>query len=249
MGKLNGKVAVITGGSEGIGHSTARLFVEEGATVVITGRNKDTLDTAVKDIGGAIEAFRSDSRNLADLDALKAYMENKHGRVDIVFANAGGGRLGPFEQVTEDDFDYTFDTNAKGTFFTVQKLLPLVPNGGSIILNTSIAASKGLPNFSVYSATKAAIRSFARTLTTDLKERGIRVNALAPGHTATDIMRKTGVPHESIDGINAQIQAQVPAGRIGTGDDIGKAALFLASDDASYVTGIELTVDGGWAQV
>ncbi len=249
MGRLDGKIAVITGGSEGMGRSTARLFVEEGATVVITGRNQETLDAAVREIGGAVEAFRSDILNLADLDALRGYVEGKHGRVDVLFANAGGARLGPFEQVTEEDFDYTFDTNAKGTFFTVQKLLPLIPNGGSVILNTSIAGYKGLPNFSVYSATKAAIRSFARTLTTDLKGRGIRINALAPGHTATDIMRKTGIPVESIDGINAQIQAQVPAGRIGTGDDIGKAAVFLASDDASYVTGIELTVDGGWAQV
>lgn len=249
MGKLNGKIAVITGGSDGMGRSTARLFVEEGATVVITGRNQDTLDAAVREIGGAVEAFRGDIGNLADLDALKVHVENKHGRVDVLFANAGGARLGPFEQVTEEDFDYTFDTNAKGTFFTVQKLLPLIPNGGSVILNTSIAGSKGLPDFSVYSATKAAIRSFARTLTTDLKGRGIRVNALAPGHTATDIMRKTGVPAESVDGINAWIQTQVPAGRMATGDEIGKAALFLASDDASYVTGIELTVDGGWAQV
>lgn len=249
MGKLNGKIAVITGGSDGMGRSTARLFVEEGATVIITGRNQDTLDAAVREIEGAVEAFRGDIGNLADLDALSVHVENKHGRVDVLFANAGGARLGPFEQVTEEDFDYTFDTNAKGTFFTVQKLLPLIPDGGSVILNTSIAGSKGLPDFSVYSATKAAIRSFARTLTTDLKGRGIRVNALAPGHTATDIMRKTGIPADSIDGINARIQAQVPAGRIGTGDDIAKAALFLASDDASYVTGIELTVDGGWAQV
>lgn len=249
MGKLDGKIAIITGGSEGMGRSTARLFVEEGATVVITGRNQDTLDAAVREIGGAVEAFRGDISKLADLNALRTHAEARHGRVDVLFANAGGGRLGPFEQVTEEDFDYTFDTNAKGTFFTVQKLLPLIPDGGSVILNTSIAGSKGLPDFSVYSATKAAIRSFARTLTTDLKGRGIRVNALAPGHTATDIMRKAGIPVESIDGINARIQAQVPAGRIGTGDDIAKAALFLASDDASYVTGIELTIDGGWAQV
>lgn len=249
MGKLDGKIAVITGGSDGMGRSTARIFVEEGATVVITGRNQDSLDAAVKDIGGSIEAFRSDIQNLADLDALKAHVEKRHGRVDVLFANAGGAKLGPVEQVTESDFDFTFDTNAKGTFFTVQKLLPLMPEGASVILNTSIAGSKGLANFSVYSATKAAIRSFARTLTTDLKERRIRVNALAPGHTATEIMSKSGIPADMVEGINAEIQKQVPAGRIGTGDDIGKAALFLASDDSSYVTGIELTVDGGWAQV
>jgi NAD(P)-dependent dehydrogenase (short-subunit alcohol dehydrogenase family) len=249
MGKLNGKIAIITGGSEGMGRSTAKIFVEEGATVVITGRNQQTLDAAVREIGGSIEAFWSDTQNLGDLEALKAHVEKKHGRVDVLFANAGGARLGHFEQVTEADFDYTFDTNAKGTFFTVQKLLPLMPDGASVILNTSIAASKGLPSFSLYSATKAAIRSFARTLTTDLKERHIRVNALAPGHTATEIMLKTGLTREQVDGINAEIQKHVPAGRIGTGDEIGKAALFLASDDSSYVTGIELTVDGGWAQV
>lgn len=249
MGRLNGKVAVVTGGSDGMGRSTAKLFVQEGATVIITGRNQQTLDAAVQEIGGSIEAVRSDSLVLTDLDALKNAVETKHGRVDILFANAGGARLGPFEQVTEEDYDYTFDTNAKGTFFTVQKLLPLIPNGGSVILNTSIAGSKGLPDFSVYSATKAAIRSFARTLTTDLKDRGIRVNALAPGHTDTDIMQKTGVPHDQIDGINAWIQTQVPAGRMASGDDIAKAALYLASDESSYVTGIELTVDGGWAQV
>lgn len=249
MGKLNGKIAIITGGSEGMGRSTAKIFVEEGATVVITGRNQQTLDAAVREIGGAIEAFRSDIQNLADLEALKDHVKRKHGRVDVLFANAGGAKLGHFEQVTEADFDYTFDTNAKGTFFTVQKLLPLMPDGASVILNTSIAGSKGLPSFSVYSATKAAIRSFARTLTTDLKERHIRVNALAPGHTATEIMHKTGLTTEQVDGINAEIQKHVPAARMGTGDEIGKAALFLASDDSSYVTGIELTVDGGWAQV
>lgn len=249
MGRLDGKIAIITGGSDGMGRSTARLFVEEGAAVIITGRNQRTLDAAVADIGGAIEAFRSDLLELSDLDALRAHVEKTHGRVDVLFANAGGGRLGPFEAVTEEDFDHTFDTNAKGTFFTVQKLLPIMPAGGSIILNTSIAASKGLPDFSVYSATKAAIRSFARTLTTDLRGRGIRINALAPGHIATDIMRKSGIPDDRIDDINARIEADVPAGRIGTGDDIAKAALFLASDDSSYVTGIELTVDGGWAQV
>jgi NAD(P)-dependent dehydrogenase (short-subunit alcohol dehydrogenase family) len=152
-----------------MGRSTARIFVEEGATVVITGRNQQTLDAAVQDIGRPIEAFRSDSLPLSELDALKEHVEAKYGRVDILFANAGGARLGPFDQVTEDDFDYTFDTNVKATFFTVQKLLPLILGGGSVILNTSIAGSKGLLNFSVYSATKAAIRSFTRTLTTDLK--------------------------------------------------------------------------------
>lgn len=249
MGRLAGKIAVITGGSDGMGRTTAQLFVREGATVIITGRNQDTLDTAVWEIGGSIEAFRSDISKLSDLDALKAHVEQRHGRVDVLFANAGSARLGPFEAVTEEDFDYTFDINAKGTFFTVQKLLPLIPNGGSVILNTSIVAYKGKPDFSVYSATKAAIRSFARTLTTDLKERRIRVNALAPGHTATDIGRKSGIPEQAMEEFNAAVVAQVPLGRIGTGDDIAKAALFLASDESSYISGVELSVDGGWAQV
>ncbi len=249
MGKLDGKVAVITGGSAGMGLATAKLFAHEGARVIVTGRDQAALDAAVRDIGSGVEAFRSDVSVVADLEALRAHVAERHSRVDIVFANAGGGRPGLFEQVSEDDFDFTAGTNFKGTFFTVQKLVPLIPTGGSVILNTSILGSQGRPGFSVYAATKAAIRSLARSLTAELSAKGIRVNALAPGHIDTDIMRKVGLSDDMIQQVNAQAHAQIPMGRSGTADEIAKAVLFLASDDAAYVTGVELSVDGGWAQV
>lgn len=249
MGKLDGKVAVVTGGSAGMGLATAKLFVREGATVVITGRDQAALDAAAREFGDRAEAVRSDIANLADLDALRKHVEERHGRVDIVFANAGGGRPGLFEQVSEDDFDFTVGTNLKGTFFTVQKLVPLMTAGGSVILNTSILGSQGRPGFGVYAATKAAIRSLARSLTAELSAKGIRVNALAPGHIDTDLMRKAGLPGDMIEQVNAQAHAQIPMGRSGAPDEIARAVLFLASDDASYVTGVELSVDGGWAQV
>ncbi|OAV51494.1 hypothetical protein A6U98_01525 [Rhizobium sp. WYCCWR10014] len=247
MGKLDNKIALVTGGSTGMGLDTARLFIKEGAKVVITGRNRSTVEAAAREIGA--DFVQGDVSKLEDTIRLRDHLNDKYGRVDVIFANAGGGKLVPLEDVTEDDFDTTVDTNFKGTFFTVQKLLPLVPNGGSIILNTSIAGSKGLPNFSVYSATKAALRSLARTWTTDLKARGIRVNALAPGHIATDILLKSGLSAEQVDGINGHVISLIPLGRMGTGEEIAGPALFLASDDSAYVTGIELTVDGGWAQV
>ena len=249
MGKLDGKVAVVTGGSAGIGLATAKLFVHEGAKVVITGRDQAELDAAAQKIGDGVEAFRSDISKVADLEALGAYLKEQYGRVNVLFANAGGGRPGLFEQVSEDDFDFTVDTNFKGTFLTVQKLVPLMTAGGSVILNTSIQGSKGMPGFIVYAATKAAIRSLARSLTAELSGKGIRVNALAPGFIDTDIMRKVGMSEEMIQQQKAGAQAAIPMGRIGTADDVAKTVLFLASDDASYVTGIELTVDGGWVQV
>lgn len=249
MSKLAGKVAVITGGSSGMGLATARLFVAEGAKVVITGRNQEALDAAVASIGEGAEAVQGDISKLADIERLRDHVAQAHGRVDVIFANAGGGTFGPIGAVSEADFDLTVDTNLKGTFFTVQNLLPLVPDGGSVILNSSIAGSKGLPDFSVYSATKAALRSFARTWTTDLKARRIRVNALAPGQIDTDIMRKAGLTQEQVDGFIAQVVQQIPLGRMGASEEIASVALFLASDDSSYVSGIELTVDGGWIQV
>ena len=249
MAKLNGKVAVVTGGNSGMGLATAKLFVSEGAKVLITGRDQAALDAAVKEIGESAEAFRSDISKLADLDALAAHVKQKHGRVDVVFANAGGGRPGPFEQVSEDDFDFTVDTNLKGTYFTVQKLVPLMTSGGSVILNTSILGSQGRPGFSVYSATKAAIRSLARSLTAELSAKGIRVNALAPGQIDTDIMRKVGMSDEMIQQVNEQASAQIPMGRTGAAEEIASVVLFLASDDSAYVTGVELCVDGGWAQI
>ncbi|MDV4183146.1 SDR family oxidoreductase [Rhizobium brockwellii] len=247
MGKLDNKVALVTGGSSGMGLDTARLFIKEGAKVVITGRNRLNVEAAASEIGA--DFVQGDVSKLQDIIRLRDHLKDNYGRIDVIFANAGGGTLVPFEDVTEDDFNTTVDTNFKGTFFTVQKLLPLVPDGGSIILNTSIAGSKGLPNFSVYSATKAALRSLARTWTTDLKVRGIRVNALAPGHIATDILRKSGLSAEQVNGINGLVIPLIPLGRMGTGEEIAGPALFLASDDSAYVTGIELTVDGGWAQV
>jgi NAD(P)-dependent dehydrogenase (short-subunit alcohol dehydrogenase family) len=233
-----------------MGLATAKLFVAEGAKVVITGRSQSSLDAAVAAIGAGVEAVRGDISSLADLDRLHDHIAKTYGHVDVVFANAGAGRFGSVADVSEADFDHTVDTNLKGTFFTVQKLLPLMGEGGSIILNTSIAGSKGLPDFSVYAATKAALRSFARSWTTDLKARGIRVNALAPGQIDTDIMRTAaGLTQEQVDGFVAQVVPLIPVGRPGRPDEIAKAALFLASDDSSYVTGIELTVDGGWIQV
>ena len=249
MSKLTGKIAVITGGNSGMGLATARLFVAEGAQVIITGRRQKDLDAAVESIGQGAEGVQGDIANLGDLDRLHDHLKSKYGRVDVVFANAGVGNVSPFGNVTEAEYDQTFNVNVKGTFFTVQKLLPLIPDGGSVILNTSIAANSGMEAFSVYSATKAALRSFARTLTADLKSRKIRVNALSPGPIDTPIFGKTGLTEEQIKGFKSGLLTQVPMGRLGHVDEIAKPALFLASDDSSYITGIELTVDGGMSQV
>ncbi|WP_250537198.1 glucose 1-dehydrogenase [Caballeronia sp. AZ10_KS36] len=249
MTKLPGKIAVITGGNSGMGLATARLFAKEGAKVIITGRRQKELDEAVKSIGAEAEGVLGDVSRLSDLDKLHDHVKAKYGRVDIIFANAGLGSFAPIDQVTEAHFDETFNVNVKGTYFTVQKLLPLVPDGGSIILNASIASSTGMEAFSVYSATKAAVRSLARTLTADLKARKIRVNAISPGPIDTPIFGKAGLTDEQIEGFKSGIAAQVPLGRIGLSEEIAKPALFLASDDSSYISGIELTVDGGMAQV
>lgn len=249
MGKLSGKIAVVTGGSAGMGLATAKLFVEEGAEVVITGRDQAALDAATRTIGRNVEAFRSDISKVADIEALHAHVEEQYGRVDIVFANAGTAKPAPFGQVSEDDFDFGVDTNLKGTFFTVQKLVPLMSAGGTVVLNTSIQGSKGWPGFTVYAATKAAIRSLARTLTAELSAKGIRVNAVAPGFIDTDLIRKVGLSDDAIEQINAQAHAQIPMGRSGSAHEVAKTVLFLASEDAAYVTGVELTVDGGWTQV
>jgi NAD(P)-dependent dehydrogenase (short-subunit alcohol dehydrogenase family) len=249
MNRFKDKVVVITGGSTGIGLATATLFAREGAKVVIMARNEAAMQAARESINGDMEAIPGDISKLGDLEALAGYLERKYGRVDILFANAGGGVLGPLESVTEVDFDKTVTTNFKGTYFTVQTLIPLMGIGTSVVINTSVAGSKGLPNFSVYSATKAAVRSLARTWTTDLKGRGIRVNAIAPGHIDTDIMVRNGIPADQVAGINEEVTKQIPLGRMGTPEEIANAVAFLASDEASYITGIELTVDGGWTQV
>ena len=250
MKRLEGKIAVVTGGSSGMGRATAKQFVAEGATVIITGRRQDKLDETVAEIGGAIESFQSDIADLKDLERLRVHIADTHGRIDVIFANAGGGTLGAFGSVTEADFDHSVTTNLKGTFFTVQTLLPLVVDGGSIILNGSIAASLGMPAFTVYSATKAAIRSFARTWTTDLSARCIRVNTLAPGTILTPIMtEQAGFTDDQLEAFYAKTASETPLGRNGSSSEIATVATFLASAESSFITGVELHVDGGYAQV
>jgi len=242
-GKLSGKVAVITGGTEGIGFATAQLFVSEGAHVFITGRRQQELDEAVKAIGRNVTGVQGDVTKLADLDRLYEVVAKVTGRIDIILANAGYGELAPFGKITEEHFDKLFNVNVKGALFTVQKGLPLLKDGGSIIITGSVAGSKGTPAFGVYGATKAAVRSFVRTWTSDLKDRRIRSNVLSPGPINTPLMSRQ--PADVI----ARIASTVPMGRIGESEEVAKAALFLASDDSSFVTGIELFVDGGRAQI
>ncbi|HEV7442365.1 MAG TPA: SDR family oxidoreductase [Steroidobacteraceae bacterium] len=246
MKRLEGKVALITGGNSGIGLATAKQFVHEGAYVFITGRRDPELAQAVKEVGGNVTGVQGDVSKLDDLDRLFAQIKRQKGRLDVVFANAGGALpLATLGSITEEQYDSIFNANVKGLLFTVQKALALMPDGASIILNASVVGSKGLPDWSVYSATKAAVRSFARTWTTDLKARRIRVNAVSPGYTDTP-------PWHSIEGAEERmkfISSSVPLGRFGTPDEIARAVVFLASDDASYITGTELFVDGGFAQV
>jgi NAD(P)-dependent dehydrogenase (short-subunit alcohol dehydrogenase family) len=243
MGKLQGKVAVITGGTTGIGFAAAKLFVEEGAFVFITGRRQKELDQAVKAIGSNVTGVQGDVANLADLDRLYKTVEAKGRRIDIVFANAGFAEFAALGSITEEHFDRLFNVNVKGTLFTVQKALPLLNDGGSIVLTGSVGSVKGTPALWVYGATKAAIRNFVRAWTVELKDRRIRSNVLSPGPTETPI-----VDRQPADAI-ARIVSTIPMGRMGEPDEIAKAALFLASDDSSFVTGIELFVDGGRGQV
>src|SRR5713101_7238110 len=249
MGKLEGKIALVTGGNSGIGLATAKRVVNEGAYVFITGRRKPELDAAVNEIGENVTGVQGDVSNLADLDRLFAQIKQEKGKLDIVFANAGIARYAPFGQITEEHFDSIFDINVRGVLFTVQKALPLLPDGAAVILNASVVGSKGLSANSVYSATKAALRSFARTWTTDLKSRHIRVNAVSPGPIDTpglnDLVASAGAGAERMKAI----PNTVPLGRLGTPDEIAKAVVFLASDDSSFITGAELFVDGGFAQV
>jgi NAD(P)-dependent dehydrogenase (short-subunit alcohol dehydrogenase family) len=253
MKKLEGKVAVITGGNSGIGLATAQRFVSEGAYVFITGRRQGELDAAVKQIGennNNVTGVQGDVSNIANLDRLYAAVKEQKGHIDILFANAGVGELVPLGAITEAHFDKTFGINVKGLLFTVQKALPLFQDsGGSIILNASIAASKGVEASSVYNASKAAIRSFARTWTVELKHRKIRVNAISPGPIDTPGFNGLAQTEELIEQFKTSIVSSVPMGRMGSSDEIAKAVSFLASDDSSYVTGIELFVDGGMAQI
>jgi NAD(P)-dependent dehydrogenase (short-subunit alcohol dehydrogenase family) len=249
MKKLDGKIALITGGNSGIGLATAKRFVAEGAYVFITGRNQSKLEEAVREIGSNVTAVQSDVANLDDLDRLFAQIQKEKGQLDIVFANAGVFKYRPLDAIDEEHFDTIFNSNVKGLLFTVKKALPLLPDGASIVLNGSIVGSKGLSSNSVYSATKAAVRSFARTWTTDLKSRRIRVNVVSPGPIDTPALQDLYSSSDTGRQRMANIGNLVPMGRLGTADEIAKAVVFLASDDSSYITGIELFVDGGTAQV
>jgi NAD(P)-dependent dehydrogenase (short-subunit alcohol dehydrogenase family) len=242
-GKLTGKVAVITGGNSGIGLATARLFIAEGAHVFVTGRRQKELDAAVESLGPQATGVQGDVANPADLDRLYDVVKKSKGRIDVLFVNAGVGELVPIQQVTEVHFDKIFNVNVRGALFTVQKALPLLQDGASVILTGSVAGSKGVEAFGVYNASKAAIRSFARSWTSDLKSRKIRVNVISPGPIDTPILDP--IPKDAVAGF----VSAVPLGRIGKPEEIASAALFLASHDSSYITGVELFVDGGMGQV
>ncbi len=249
MSKLNDKIAVVTGGSSGIGLATAQRFIADGAQVVITGRNQGTLDAAIAELGDRATAIRGDVANLKDLDRLFAQVREQFGRIDVLFANAGIAPFVPLEAVTEEHFDALFNINVRGLFFTVQKALPLLSEGASVILTASVVAQSGLPNTSIYSATKAAVRSLGRTLAAELSPRGIRVNVVSPGLIETPLVGKLGLSQEEIDAFAAQVVEQTPLGRPGKPEEIAATVAFLASDDASYFTGADLVADGGMIQV
>ncbi len=249
MAKLDGKVAVITGGNSGIGLATAKLFYEEGATVVITGRSQEKVDAAVQEIGPNAVGIVSDAGNLQDISALFSDLKQRYGQIDVLFANAGIGKFAPIEMTEESFFDEIMNINFKGVYFAIQQALPLLKDGSSIVINTSVVNVKGMPNASVYSASKAALRSLVRTLATELAARQIRVNAVSPGPIETPIYDKLGLPKEQIDGFATELQKQIVLGRFGKSEEVAKAALFLASDDSSFIDGEEIAVDGGFAQV
>lgn len=248
--RLNGKIAVITGATSGIGLATAKRFAAEGARLYITGRRKDVLDAAVAEIGGNVTGIQADSAKQGDLDQLFARVKTEAGRIDVLFVNAGGGSMVPLGQITEEHFDDTFNRNVKGVLFTVQTALPLLGKGSSVILTGSTAGSTGTPAFSVYAASKAALRNFARNWILDLKDRGIRINTLSPGPTeTTGLVELAGKDKAQQQGLLDYMASQVPLGRVGHADEIASAALFLATDDSSFITGAEIFADGGLAQV
>lgn len=248
--RLKGKIALVTGGNGGLGLATAKRFLAEGATVVITGRRQNQLDAALAELGDGASGVQGDISKLDDLDKLFSTIKEQHGRLDVLFANAGLGEFSPLGEITEAHFDKIFSVNVKGTLFTVQKALPLMSRGGAIVINGSITSIKGTPAFSVYSASKAALRSFARTWAVDLKDRGIRVNVVSPGTVITPgYKNELGLTDEQIEDLKRQAAAATPSGRAGTPDEIAKAVVFLASGESSYVNGIELFVDGGVAQI
>ncbi|WP_313616722.1 glucose 1-dehydrogenase [Agrobacterium sp.] len=243
------KVVIVTGGTSGIGLATAKAFSQQGASVFITGRRKDALDAAIKEIGGRVTGVQADMSKLVDIDRLYDAVQQQHSHIDVVFANAGGGEMSPLGAITEEHYQKTFDTNVKGTLFTVQKALPLLRDGASIILTSSTTSISGTPAFSVYSATKAAVRNFARNWILDLKDRRIRVNAVSPGVTDTAGLNELFGNGDSAENTKNYLASLIPAGRIGQPEEIAKAVLFLASDDASFVNGVELFVDGGQVQI
>jgi len=249
MKRFEGKVAVVTGGNSGIGLATAKRLHDEGARVAISGRSQKTLDEAVKILGKDVLAVQADVAKLTDVDKLYAEVSQKLGKIDVLFVNAGVAKFAPLAETSESLYDEQFDINIKGAYFTIQKALPLLNDGASIILNTSVAASKGTPGASAYSATKAALRSLARTAAAELVELGIRVNAVAPGPIETPIFGRTGLPKEAIEGFAKDVLSKVPMKRFGQPEEVAGVVAFLASSDASYITGVEINVDGGMGQI
>ena len=249
MKRLEGKVAVVTGGNSGIGLAAAKRLREEGARVAISGRSRKTLDEAIKYIGDGTLAVQADVSKMQEIDTLFEAVAQKFGKIDILFANAGIAEFAPFESTSEQKYDEMFDINAKGAYFTVQKALPHLNDGASVILNTSVVSHQGIPNGSVYAATKAAMRSFVRSLAGELLGRKIRVNAVAPGPIATPIISRQGIPQPQLDEITKQLAESVPMKRLGTPEEVAGAVAFLASSDASYVTGVEIDVSGGRGQI
>src|ERR1700674_5068588 len=249
MKRLEGKVAVITGGNSGIGLAAAKRLQEEGAKVAILGRSRKTLDEAVKTIGNGVVAIQGDVAKLADVDKLYAEVSQKLGKIDVLFVNAGVAKFAPLAETSESTFDEQFDINSKGAYFTIQKALPYLNDGASIILNTSVVSHQGLPIGSVYAATKAAMRSLTRSFASALVDRNIRVNAVAPGPIETPIFGRTGLSKEALEGFAAGVVTRVPMKRFGKSEEVASAVAFLASSDASYITGVELNVDGGMGQI